>query len=103
MLTLKGLGNEIGHMAQARNDTLMLRGWGTAWRTFLDPHCAEWESTTESEKIRFVVTLDEWGYSLGDLIEAFKNHFITELNRPDIAAAADDAVKYYQELGKKMT
>lgn len=102
MLTLKKLGNEIGRIAQERNDTLMLRGWGTAWRTFLDPYSSEWGSTTEGEKIRFVVTLDEWGYSLSDLIEAFKNHFTTELDRPDIAIAADDAVKYYQELGKKM-
>lgn len=100
MLTLKELGNEIGRLAQERNNTLMMRGWGTAWRTFLDPYSSEWNSTTPTEKMRFVVTLDEWGYSLADLITAFKNHFITELNRPDIAAAADDALKFYRELGQ---
>lgn len=61
------------------------------WRVLLDCYCAEWDQSNILTKYNYLMSIIHI-VSLKELIGAFKDDYL-EYGRPDIAYAADDAMK----------
>ena len=78
-------------LVEKSNSSLVTAALRSGFRTFLDPFSAEWADTSMKEKLAFVLLVENLGFNFEELIAAYKL-FWESKGRPEIAAAADDAL-----------